>query len=359
MGHYLYDIGIDLVELLILCNACINKRGAIGDHRIDSLPCGNLFLCAVGGSIAGGVSGITIGEHIQQHRSLTVLDKLLLALVGFNYCKRIVAVYALCMHLAGGNARAHSCKNIVSHGFAVGLSAHAVLVVENIEDDGQSAFVSLVPQLGVLIHRGEVHSLPNRAAAKGSIADICNDKAFLAVYSFVKSGTGGNTCAAAHYGVVGINAEGQEEGVHGAAQTLGEAGFAGKQLGYNAVEEEGARHFLNGLKFAVVFHNAKGGAVPGGLHDAHQLFVAELFNAGKPFCQNVGMGAVRTEDKIVFVKKISLTYRSRLLADAEVSGAGMTVMYAVVFAGGFDEVDHGLKLADNSHIVIDTQEILG
>ena len=95
MGHYLYDIGIDLVEFLILCNACINKRGAIGDHRIDSLPCCNLFLCTVGGSIAGGVSGITVGEHIQQHRPLTVLDKLLLALVGFNYGKRIVAVYWL------------------------------------------------------------------------------------------------------------------------------------------------------------------------------------------------------------------------------------------------------------------------
>ena len=173
-----------------------------------------------------------------------------------------------------------------------------------------------------------------------------------------RSGTGGNACASANDCVVGINTEGQEESVHGAAQTLGEAGFAGKELSHYAVEEEGARQVLYGIVFAVVLNGAQGGAVPGGLHYAHQLVIAELLDAGETLCQNIGMGAVRTEDVVVLVQQVSLSYRGGFLADAKVSGARMAVSYTVVFAGGFDQVDHGLKLTDDRHIVIDAEEIL-
>ena len=36
----------------------------------------------------------------------------------------------------------------------------------------------------------------------------------------------------------------------------------------------------------------------------------------------------------------------------------MTVGNAVVFAGGLYEIEHGLKLTDNSHISIDADKIL-
>ncbi|MPM09885.1 hypothetical protein SDC9_56208 [bioreactor metagenome] len=37
-------------------------------------------------------------------------------------------------------------------------------------------------------------------------------------------------------------------------------------------------------------------------------------------------------------------------------GAGVIVLHAVILVGGFNEVEHGLKLADIAHIAIDMQE---
>ena len=124
---------------------------------------------------------------------------------------------------------AQSCKIAVGHGLALGLAAHAVVVVVEVIDDGKSALIAVLPKIIVLIHGGKVHGLVNRASCRGAVTGVGNNDAGLLVALLVKGNTGSDRTAAADDGVVGINAEGEEEGVHGAAESSGEAVVLCKQ----------------------------------------------------------------------------------------------------------------------------------
>ena len=87
----------------------------------------------------------------------------------------------------------------------------------------------------------------------------------------------GDGAAAADDGVVGIDAEGREEGVHGAAQAAVEAGLPGEDLGHRAVEQEVDGDVLDAL-VGLVLDDLIGPAVQEALHDVEQFVVGQLLD---------------------------------------------------------------------------------
>ena len=79
--------------------------------------------------------------------------------------QRIVAVHALGVHLVRVEARAHAGGSIVAHGLADGLTAHGVLVVDDIEQNRQAALHVAFPQVGQLTHAGHIQGLQDRGPA--------------------------------------------------------------------------------------------------------------------------------------------------------------------------------------------------
>ena len=102
-----------------------------------------------------------------------------------------------------------------------------------------------VPQLAVLVHRGEGDAFPHRAAAERGVADVGDDDARLAVDALEQRRARGDRARAADDGVVRIDAERREEGVHRAAESAVEAGLAREDLAVRAVDEEAERQVLH------------------------------------------------------------------------------------------------------------------
>ena len=69
------------------------------------------------------------------------------------------------------------------------------------------------------------------------------------------------------------------------------------------------------------------------------------------------MAAVRAEDVVVLVQVERHAHRGGLLAHRKVRGAGVVVGDALVLAGGFDEVEHCLKLAQHQHVAVDIGQL--
>ncbi len=220
-----------------------------------------------------------IGYCIQQYRTLVLFKQLLLSLHYIDNCQRIVSVHPFCMHLLGVDSGTKSGQHSITHGFAAGLATHAVLVVVEVEYQGQSAAIGLIPKLLVLIHGSQADSFPYRSAAQGAVADVGNYDALLAVYLLKEGCTYGNICRAAYYGVVGIDSERREEGMHGSAKTFLEAGFASKNLSQGSIEQKVDGQFLNiALILLFSFHYTEDSTIEVAFHNFHQFFITELFN---------------------------------------------------------------------------------
>ena len=86
---------------------------------------------------------------------------------------------------------------------------------------------------------------PDRAAGHRAVADVAYDDAVLAVDLLEQRRANGDVGRTADDGVVRVDAEGQEEGVHRAAEALVEAGFLGEDLGQRAVDQEVDRQVLD------------------------------------------------------------------------------------------------------------------
>jgi hypothetical protein len=79
------------------------------------------------------------------------------------------------VHLFGVHPGADARNELHAHRFAERLAAHAVEIVHAVEDDRQPAAERLVPELSILVHRGERDSLPHRPAAERRVADVRDD----------------------------------------------------------------------------------------------------------------------------------------------------------------------------------------
>ena len=301
----------------------------------------------------------TIGYYIQEYRAFAALYQWKLTTVGVNHSQRIVAVHALRIKLALGHACSHTCQLAVTHGLAAGLAAHSVRVVIDIEDQRQSALSSILPKGTVLIHGRKGKSLPDRSASHGAVSQVRHYHAFLVV-AFLEQGRAcSDGCGAAYQGVIRINSKGQEERVHGAAQSHVETIFTGKQLSQSSVYQEfDCQLFYISLCFAGCLDGLERLASKEILHDVEKLLVLQLLDTGKTLRQNLAVASVASEGEILLAKQISLAYGSSLLSQGQMGRTGICSLYVGVFRLRLDLVQHILEFAADGHVAEDAEQIL-
>ena len=353
VGGVLQELGKELVRL----DAGFHERLAELDDRVVAAPVFDLLLGAVSVLVRGGVADQTIGYDVEQDGAFVVLDELHLALVCVDNSQRVPAVDTLGVHLARGDAGAETCGHVVGHGLAHGLTAHAIEVVKDVEDDGQTTLAAFLPEGLELIHSGEVHCLVDRAAAERRIADVADDDALLVVVLLVQRSACRNGGGAADDGVVGIDAERQEEGVHGAAHAVMEAVFTGKDLGDSAIEQETDSQLLDVAGVGKLLDGCEGLAAKEVFHDLHELFIRELVDAAEALGEDLGVASVGAEGDVVLVQQVRFADAGGLLAVAQVRRAGIGRLDAVVVGLGLDEGEHMLKLTADGHVAVDADEV--
>ena len=268
---------MDLVAFLGRGDTRLDQLSAVGDDRIHGFPSRDFFLGAVGGGVRRAVAGEAVGEHVQKHRALAFLKQLLLAAVGLDHGQGVEAIHALGVHLRGGEARAQPRQHVVAHRLADGLAAHAVVVVEDVEEDREARLHVAFPKLRELAHGREVERLKHRAAAEGAVADVGHDHAVLTVDLLVECSARRDIGGAAHQRVVGVDAKGREEGVHGAAQAAVEACDAGEDLRHRAVDQKVDGQCLDAGMLAAV-NDLQDLAAEELLHDLEERVVRKLLN---------------------------------------------------------------------------------
>ncbi len=79
------------------------------------------------------MTGDAIGDDIEKRGAFSVEQKLFLALSGVGDGQRIVTVDALSVHLFRVDAGTNTSDHSVAHRFAGGLSAHAIVIVHDVE----------------------------------------------------------------------------------------------------------------------------------------------------------------------------------------------------------------------------------
>ena len=276
----------------------LKQLAAEGADGIGLLPALDLLFGAIARSVGRRVAADAVGDGIEQHRAAAFEEQLLLAAERVDDGQRIVAVDAFGMHLLGIDARADARDELARPWSRPRLPAHAVEIVHAVEDDRQAAAQRFVPQLAVLVHRGEGDAFPHRTAAERGVADVGDHDAGLAVHPLEQRRAGRDRARAAHDRVVGIDAERREEGVHGAAESAIEAGFAREDLAVRAVDEEAQGQALHRPAVSLL-DGPQQRAIAVGPHDLHQLRIAQLADGGKSFGQDLAVAAVRAEDMVV------------------------------------------------------------
>ncbi len=146
--------------------------------------------------------------------------------------------------------------------------------------------------------------------------------------------------------------------MHTAAEALVEACCAGKDLSHRSVEEEVHSEILYAAPLEALFGHFEGLAAPELLHYLGKGVIVENLYRAQAFGQNLAVAAVAAEYEVVCGEVVRHTHSGRLLPHREVGGTGVVVLHAVVAAGGLDQVEHRLKLADGEHVAIDVLEII-
>ena len=136
------------------------------------------------------MSAVTVGDDIEKAWSFLLLDEGLLATVGVDDSERVVTVDTLCMPCLRIEAGSKTCRIGIAHGLASGLATHCVLVVHDIDHERKTALHVTFPECIELIHRSEGHSLEDRTACHGTVTEVGDNHARLAVYLLVEGCTG-------------------------------------------------------------------------------------------------------------------------------------------------------------------------
>ena len=146
--------------------------------------------------------------------------------------------------------------------------------------------------------------------------------------------------------------------MHGAAQTFVEAGFAGKNFGDSAIEEEADAQFLHIVTFVAAFGYVQRSAAPELLHDLREFRITKNLNGAEALGQNLTVTAVGAKDEVVRVEVVGHADSRSFLTRAEVGRAWVVVGNAVVATRGLNEIQHGLKFANGEHVAIDAQQVV-
>jgi hypothetical protein len=206
--------GPRLVEVAGREELGIHQLVSEGDDGVGFLPDLDLLPGAVAGGVGRGVPADAIGDGIQQSRPAALAEDPHLSPEGVDHRERVVSVDALGVHLLEVDAGADASDELAPHGFAVGLAAHPVVVVHAVEDQGKTTAEGRVPERPVLVHAGEADALPHRTATEGRVTDVGDDDPPGAVAAFEEGRAGCDGARTADDGVVRIDAQRGEEGVH-------------------------------------------------------------------------------------------------------------------------------------------------
>ena len=190
------------------------------------------------------MAAVTVGDDIKKGRSLLLEKVGLFTVERVDDCERIVTVDPFSSHGISLESCTETCGEGVAHSFALGLATHGVLVVHDIEEDGQAALHVTFPEGVELVHGSEGHALEDRAAGHGTVTEIGDNDTFLPVDFLVKGCTHSYRTASADDGVVRIDTERSEEGVHRTTESLVETCGAGENLSHRSVKEETDAEFL-------------------------------------------------------------------------------------------------------------------
>ena len=338
------------VDLVLSGQAVGDEQVGVLLDAVHLLPQLDLFLRAVRGGVRRRVAGETVGDGVHEDGAAPLLQDLLLAGGRIRDGQRVEAVDALGVHGLGIEGRAHAGEDLVAHGLAEGLAAHAVEVVEEVEQDRRVATVLLAPQGAELVHRREVHGLPHGATGHGGVTDVGDDDAGLAVDALEEGRTVRDGGGATDDRVVRVGTEGQEEGVHRAAQAAVEAGLAGEDLGEGTEEDEVLGEVLRVLVVDLLGVGQRLAAEEA-LHDALELALVHLVHGRVALGEDLAVGAVRAENEVIGRQHVALADVGGLLADTQVGGAGVVVLDAFPGAGLLDGVEHRLEGAHDDHVV--------
>ncbi len=234
------------------------------------------------------MAAVTVCEHIEQHRASFFFNYFAFTFVGIDHGQRVVTIHPFGMHLLTVHAGTDAGRNAVTHGLTHGLAAHAILVVHDVDDHRQSSVHLSFPEFGELVHRGKVDSLPYRAASQGGVADVGHHQSRFAVHLLVECCTHGYVARSAHDGIVGIDTEGGEEGVHGAAEPSVESGLAGKDLRQRTVYQKAFGQLLD-RPVEIFLHDINNRAVEESLHDFGELRIIQLVDGRHTLGQDLTM----------------------------------------------------------------------
>ena len=362
LGGAFDDFFVNGGEFFLGSDLAFYHLAAVSGDRASFLPRFDLFLGTIGGGVGRGVTGYTVGSNLQHCRTFAVHEQFLLTGGSIDHCKRIVAVDLFRMELGRVEARCQTCRIGKAHRFTHRLTAHAVEVVEAVEQDRHTVVGVLTvhtPQLGDLIHGGEVQRFQNRTTAERAVTGVGDNDTLLVAGSLVQRSAESDRCRAANDCVVRENTKRNEECVHGAAQTLVEAGGTCKDFSECAVEEEVLCQILDVAGLCLLaFDYLEDRTAEKFLHDVVQLCVFQLVDGGKTLRENFAVASVRTEREVVDIQAVCLTDGRGFLTDGKMRRTGVVVLYTVVFALNLDLIEHGFELTDGPHIVVDTEEIL-
>ncbi len=139
--------------------------------------------------------------------------------------------------------------------------------------------------------------------------------------------------------------------MHRTSQSTIETCFAGKNFCQSSVYKETACQFF-GCTVKVFFYHCQYSSIKERFHNFHQLLVIEFVYCRHTFCKDFAVRTVTTKNKIINCQRPCHTNGSRFLSDRQVSRAGVVIRSSIVFSFGFDQIDHGFKLTNQHHVMI-------
>ena len=304
------------------------------------------------------MAALAIGDDLEQHGTLPVFDDVELAPEGVDDRQRVVAVDGLGMEIEFVDPGSEAGQAFEPHRLTPGLAAHAVEIIHEAEDDRQASLVGLGPEIPELAHGGEIHRLPDGSAAAGGVADIGYRDPTVALKSHEERGAHGDIRASADYGVIGVGAEGQEEGVHGAAKAAVEAGGPSEDFRQESEDEKFLGPFLP-IGAGLALEGLPDLSIERTLDDDSEVFFGKLVDRAESLGEELPVAAMASEDVISRFQHEGLSNSCRLLSDREVGGPLVVVLESLVAAHLLDLVEHRLELPDDDHIPVDQEGLVG
>ena len=146
--------------------------------------------------------------------------------------------------------------------------------------------------------------------------------------------------------------------MHGAAQSLMEAGLTCKQFGKCAVKDElNGKLFDVAVRFGCGLDGTKSLTSEEVLHVIHQFLVIQLLNTGQALCKDLTVASVAAEGEIFLGQKIRLTDCCSFLAERKMCGTRIGGLNIGVSRLGLDLVEHILEFTAYGHVAENADQI--